>query len=217
MNKKMNIIKFGMLIAFLFSLFYMTSCAKKSLVKTEKVKKGRVGEEQVVEKSTERVPKWAFDPEFQVVKEKGEKFIIVKVDIADKDRRAAERIAEGELKKRVAEGTKTLVNSQFVEALSGTDETFSQSFKSYVGTVADNVPVVGLIVTDTYWEKIQRVKSKDEVEYYYRIVKRAQMPYANYADARDNAWKEVLQKAETDREREELLKLIENMKSGDEV
>ena len=39
------------------------------------------------------------------------------------------------------------------------------------------------------------------------------MPYENYADARDNAWKEVLQKIETDRGREELLKLIESMKS----
>ena len=161
--------------------------------------------------------KWAFASEFDIVQEKGQKFVYVISDISDKDRRAAERIAEGDLKKRVAEGIKTLVNSQFVEALSGTNETFSQSFESYVATVTDNVAIVGLQVTDTYWEKVQRKKSKDEVEYFYRIVKRARMPYENYVSARDKAWEDLVVKAETDEEREELNKLIAGMKQTDDM
>jgi hypothetical protein len=202
----------------LLSLFVVTSCAKKSLVKTEKPpRRTRVGEEVIVERSDSKVPRWAFAPEFDIVREKGQKFIYVKSDISDKDRRAAERIAEGDLRKRVAEGIKTLVNSQFVEAMSGTEETFSQSFESYVATVADNVAIVGLQVTDTYWEKVQRTKSKDEVEYIYRIVKRARMPYGNYVSARDKAWEDFVVKAETDEEREELNKLIASMKQADNM
>ena len=163
------------------------------------------------------MPKWVYDEEFQVVKEKRQKFVVVLTDIQNKDRRAAERIAEGDLKKRVAEGIKTLVDSQFREALTGTDQTFSQTFESYIETVAINVPVVGLVVTDTYWEKVQRFKTKKEVEYFYRVVKRAKMPYENYANSRDKAWQDVLENTANEKEREELSKLIANMKSGDET
>ncbi len=217
MKKKKTILTVILTVT-LLSLFVVTSCAKKSLVQTEKVpKRTKVGEEVIVERSDSRVPKWAFAPEFDIVKEKGQKFVYVISDISDKDRRAAERIAEGDLKKRVAEGIKTLVNSQFVEALSGTNETFSQSFESYVATVSDNVAIVGLQVTDTYWEKVQRTKSKDEMEYFYRIVKRARMPYENYVSARDKAWEDFVVKAETDEEREELNKLIASMKQTDDM
>jgi hypothetical protein len=199
-------------------LIVLASCAERRLVTQNKpVKRGKVGEEFVIQQSENRVPKWAVGPDFQVVKEKREKFIVVTCDISHKERRAAERIAEGELRKRVAEGTKTLVDSQFREALTGTSDTFSQTFASYVETVANNVPVVGMMVTDTYWEKIQRVKGKKDFEYYYRVVKRAKMPYNNYADARDKAWQDVLTKTQTEEERRELEKLIKNMKSADEI
>jgi len=202
---------------FILSFLYLSSCAKKSLVKVEPVKKkGKTGEEFIIQRSSDKIPKWAFDPEFQVVKEKKDRFIVVKVDISNLDRRAAERIAEGELRKRVAEGIKTLVDSQFREALTGTDTTFSQSFESYLETVANNVGVVGLMVTDTYWEKVQRFKSEKEVEYYYRVLKQARMPYENYISARDNALKNELSKVQNEQERKNLEKLIENLKKEQE-
>lgn len=215
--KRITILNAGILVVLTLSLLYFTSCAKKSLVKTKPVKKGRVGEEFIIQRSSEKVPDWVNDPEFQVVKEKKEKFIVVKADISDyKEQRAAERIAEGELRKKVAEGIKTLVDSQFREAMAGTSETFSESFESYVEVVANDIPVIGLVVTDTYWEKIQKIKAENEVEYVYRVLKRARMPYENYVNARDNAWNEVLTKAKTDEEKEELNKLITNMKGRDE-
>ena len=215
--KRITIIKITVVMIFLSSLFYLASCAKKTLTKVEPVKRGKAGEEVVIERSDEKMPKWVYDEEFQVVKEKRQKFVVVLTDIQHKDRRAAERIAEGDLKKRVAEGIKTLVDSQFREALTGTDQTFSQTFESYIETVAINVPVIGLVVTDTYWEKVQRFKTKKEVEYFYRVVKRAKMPYENYANSRDKAWQEVLDNTDNEKEREELSKLIANMKSGDET
>ena len=215
--KRITIIKMAVVMIFLSSFFYLASCAKKTLTKVEPVKRGKAGEEVVIERSDEKMPKWVYDEEFQVVKEKRQKFVVVLTDIQNKDRRAAERIAEGDLKKRVAEGIKTLVDSQFREALTGTDQTFSQTFESYIETVARNVPVVGLVVTDTYWEKVQRFKTKKEVEYFYRVVKRAKMPYENYANSRDKAWQEVLDNTDNEKEREELSKLIANMKSGDET
>ena len=198
--------------------FPVQSMAKRSVTQVEKVqKKGKAGEENVIEKSDKSVPKWVSDKEFEVQRDKGEKVIFVKVDVVNKDRRAAERIAEGELRKRIAEGIKTLVDSQFKEAMSGTETSFSESFESYVSTVAENVPVVGLVMTDTYWEKVQKFTSKKEFEVYYRIVKRAKMPYANYVQSRDNAWQEVLDARETDEEKEELQNIIDAMKKGDEL
>jgi len=204
-----------LLILGLLTAVLMSSCASKSLVKIKPVKKAKVGEEFVVQKSSDKTPKWVEGPEFQVIKERRQKFIVVKVDLSHKDRRAAERLAEGELRKRVAEGIKTLVESQFKEALAGTQESYSESFKSYVATVAKNIPVVGLIVTDTYWEKIERVKSKNEVEYYYRVVKRAKMPYENYIKARDKAWNDVIAQSKNESEQAELEKLIGTMQKGE--
>jgi hypothetical protein len=217
--KKRTLLVVALLAGAIFVLsFPVQSMAKKSVTEVEKVqKKGKAGEENVIEKSDGKIPKWVFDKEFEVGREKGEKVIYVKVDITNKDRRAAERLAEGELRKRVAEGIKTLVDSQFKEAMSGTETSFSESFESYVMTVADNVPVVGLIITDTYWEKVQKFISKKEFEVHYRIVKRAKMPYANYVKSRDNAWQEVLDGRETDEEKEDLQRIIDTMKKGDEL
>jgi hypothetical protein len=217
--KKRTLVTVALLAgAMLVLSFPVESMAKKSVTQVEKVKKkGKVGEENVIEKSDTKIPKFVFDKEIEIGREKGEKAIFVKVDVTNKDRRAAERLAEGELRKRIAEGIKTLVDSQFKEAMSGTETSFSESFESYVWTVADKVPVVGLIVTDTYWEKVQKFTSKKEFEVYYRIVKRAKMPYANYAKSRDNAWQEVLDERETDEEKEDLQRIIDAMKKGDEL
>jgi len=218
MNKKkyfLQIVIFAVL-AVLLGIF-MFSCAEKSLVKVKPPKKARVGEEFVVQRSADKEPKWINEPEFQVVKEKRQKFIVVKVDVSHADRRAAERIAEGELRKRIAEGIQTLVDSQFREAMQGTNTEYSSTFESYVQTVAKEVPVVGLIVTDTYWEKIQRIKSENEVEYYYRVLKRAKMPYENYTSARDAALKNLLAKIENEAEREELRKVAERIRKQDEA
>ncbi len=201
---------------FLISLVMLASCSRKSLVDVKPVKKAKVGEEFVVQKSESKTPKWTEDPEFQVVKEKGDKVIYVTAEIyGQKEKRAAERIAESDLRKKIAEGIKTLVQSQFGEAMGGTNETYSESFNSYVVTVAENVPVVGLIVTETYWEKIQRVKSENEVEYIYRVIKRGKMPYNNYADARDKAWQDVIDRAATEDEKQQLRRLVEEMKRED--
>lgn len=201
----------------LFLLVFFVSCSKKSLVDVKPVKKGKVGEEFLVQKSADKTPKWLDDPEFQVIKEKRQKFIVVSADISNyKDKRAAERIAEGELRKKVAEGIKTLVESQFREAMTGSTGSYSETFESYVETVARDIPVVGLVVTDTYWEKIQRIKSENEVEYVYRVVRRGRMPYENYANARDNAWEQVRARLATEEERQQLEKLLEAMNQGDE-
>jgi hypothetical protein len=215
--KRITLIKIVVVMVLLVVLIYGASCAKRSLIKEERVKRGKPGEEFIVQRSDSQAPKWVFDEEFLVTKEKREKVIYVLADIQHKERRAAERISEGELRKRVAEGIKTLVDSQFREALAGTDTTFSQAFESYVATVADNVPVVGLVVVDTYWEKIKKFKTKKEAEYFYRIVKRAEMPYDNYVKSRNKAWQDVLNNIQNEVEREELNRLLENMKRGDEV
>jgi len=215
--KRLTVMKIGLLMVLLGALVFSLSCAKRSLIMEESERRGKPGEEIIVQRSDPRAPKWVFDEEFQVKKQKKEKLVIVLSDIQHKERRAAERIAEGELRKRVAEGIKTLVTSQFQEVLAGTDTTYSEAFQSYVATVADNVPVVGLIVTDTYWEKIQKFKTRKNFEYFYRIVKRAQMPYENYVKSRDKAWSDVLQNIQNEEERAELQKLIADMKRGDEA
>lgn len=200
------------------SVVFLSSCSKKSLVDVRTPKRAKVGEEFIVQQSPEKTPKWVGDPEFQVTKEKGEKLIYVIADISEyKDKRAAERIAEGELRKKIAEGIKTLVQSQFGEVMKGTQDVYKESFESYVLTVAENVAVVGLVVTDTYWEKIQRIKSENEVEYIYRVMKRAKMPYENYTTARDKAWNDVLEGMARDDEKQELRRLIAEMKRGEEV
>lgn len=210
--RKSSVFKAACLLIIIVVAAGLFSCARKSLVKVKAPKKGRVGEEYIVQKSS-RTPRWVDNPDFDVIKEKGKKFIVVKADIYGyPNKRAAERIAEGELRKKVAEGIRTLVQSQFQEALAGTQQSFTQSFESYVVTVADNIPVVGLVVTDTYWEKIQRIKSKNEVEYVYRVLRRARMPYQNYIEARDNAWEQVLQRQENEAERQKLEKIVNNMK-----
>jgi hypothetical protein len=210
-------VQIGVLAVISASILFTASCTKRSLIREESERRGKPGEEIIVQRSDKQAPKWVFDPEFQVEKEKREKLVVVIADIQHKDRRAAERIAEGELRKRVAEGIKTLVNSQFGEALSGNESSFTQSFESYVATVADNVPVVGLIITDTYWEKIQKFKDRKQFDYFYRIVKRAQMPYENYIKARDKAWDDVLRNVQNEQERAELQRLILEMKRMDEV
>jgi hypothetical protein len=215
--KRSRVVKIGVFFILLTVILVASSCAKRSLIMEESEKRGKPGEEIIVQRSDKQAPRWVFDPEFQVEKEKREKFIVVLSDIQHKERRAAERIAEGELRKRIAEGIKTLVNSQFQEALAGTETSFTQSFESYVATVADNVPVVGLIVTDTYWEKIQKFKTRKEFEYFFRIVKRAKMPYENYIQSRDKAWSDVLQNVQNERERTQLENLITEMKRRDEV
>ena len=216
--KKTTLIKIGMLLFALVFLLLLGSCAsRKTLTQVERVKKGKAGEEVVIARSDKRMPKWVGDPEFEIKKEKGEKYVFVWSDVQHKERRVAERIAEGDMRKRIAEGIKTLVDSQFREALSGTDTTYEQAFQSYVETVANNIPVVGLIVTDTYWERVKRFKTKKQAEEFYRVVKRAKMPYVHYTNARDKAWRDVLEHTQNERERQELEVLIENMKSGDEI
>ena len=102
-------------------------------------------------------------------------------------------------------------------ATSGTATAYREAFESYLVVMAENVSVVGLIVTDTYWEKIQRIVSLEEVEYYYRVLKRGKMPYENYVTARDQAWQDVLNRVTTDQEREELQRLVAEMKAWDEM
>ena len=43
------------------------------------------------------------------------------------------------------------------------------------------------------------------------------MPYENYVSSRDKAWQDVLNNVDNQREREELNKMIDEMKRGDEV
>jgi len=216
--KKNKIVNIVITSIILLTLVFLASCSKRSVVDVKKPKKGRVGEEIIVQKNPDKTPKWIKDSEFEVKKEKREKIIYVIADITEfKEKRAAERIAEAELRKKIAEGIKTLVQTQFGEAMTGTPDEYKDSFESYVVTVADNIAIVGLIVTDTYWEKIQRIKAKDEVEYYYRVMKRGKMPYENYVTARDKAWQDALDRAVTEDEKAEMRRIIEDLKRGDEV
>ena len=178
-----------------------------------------MGEEFVVQSNPEKEPKWLKDDEFEVKRDRQDKKVIYVIsEVSDqKDKRAGERLAEAELRRKIAEGIETLVQSQFQEAMSGTPDTYSEAFESYLVVVTENVSIVGLIVTDTYWEKIQRIKSTEEVEYYYRVVKRGKMPYDNYASARDKAWNDVLKGITVQEEREELQRIIAEMKAWDEV
>ena len=199
-------------------IFVLSSCSKKSVVDVREPKKKNVGEEYVVQSNPDKEPKWTRDDEFEVVREQRQKVIYVIAEASEqKDKRAGERIAEAELRRKIAEGIETLVQSQFQDAMSGTADSYREAFESYLVVVAENVSVVGLIVTDTYWEKIQRIKSVEEVEYYYRVIKRGKMPYENYVTARDQAWQDVLDRVSTEQEREELQRLIAEMKTWDNV
>ncbi len=202
----------------LLAIFTLSSCSKKSVVDVREPKKKNVGEEFVIQSKPDKEPKWTKDGEFEVEREQRQKVIYVIAEVSDqKDKRAGERLAEAELRRKIAEGIETLVQSQFQDAMSGTADTYREAFESYLVVVAENVSVVGLIVTDTYWEKIQRIKSVEEVEYYYRVIKRGKMPYTNYVTARDQAWQDVLDRVTIDREREELQRLIAEMKTWDNV
>ncbi|GEM_PF-1551661 len=202
----------------LLAIFTLSSCSKKSVVDVREPKKKNVGEEFVIQSKPDKEPKWTKDEEFEVEREQRQKVIYVIAEVSDqKDKRAGERLAEAELRRKIAEGIETLVQSQFQDAMSGTADTYREAFESYLVVVAENVSVVGLIVTDTYWEKIQRIKSVEEVEYYYRVIKRGKMPYTNYVTARDQAWQDVLDRVTIDREREELQRLIAEMKTWDNV
>jgi hypothetical protein len=202
----------------LLTIFVLSSCSRKSVVDVREPKKKNVGEEYVVQSNPGKEPKWTKDGEFEVLREKRKKVLYVIAEVTDqKDKRAGERLAEAELRRKIAEGIETLVQSQFQDAMSGTPGTYREAFESYLVVVAENVSVVGLIVTDTYWEKIQRIKSVEEVEYYYRVIKRGKMPYENYVTARDQAWQDVLDRVTTDQEREELQRLIAEMKTWDNV
>lgn len=202
----------------LLTVFSLSACSKRSVIDVQKPKKGNVGEEFVVQSNPNKEPKWTRDQEFEIKKENREKVIYVIAEASQqKDKRAAERLAEAELRRKIAEGIETLVQSQFQDAMAGRSDTFRESFESYLVVVAENVSVVGLIVTDTYWEKIQRIKSLEEVEYYYRVLKRGKMPYENYVTARDQAWQDVLDRVTTVQEREELQQLITEMKAWDAV
>jgi hypothetical protein len=189
-------------------------CSKKSVV--EPVKKGKPGEEFVIQSSDRKPPRWTRGPEFDIKGRKSKKTILVTAEVyGPADLRAAQRLAESDLRRKVAEGIKTLVQSQFQEALAGSGKAGSERFESYVVTVADNVPVVGLVVTETYWEKIQRVKAKGQFEYVYRVYKRGSMPYAHYADARNKAWRDVVERRSGESERELLRELVEDMMQRD--
>jgi hypothetical protein len=217
MKKKKTIVTI-VIAALLLAIFALSSCSRKSVIDVKEPKKRNVGEEFVVQSNPDREPKWTKDDEFEVKREQREKVIYIIAEVSDqKDKRAGERLAEAELRRKIAEGIETLVQSQFQDALSGTQDTYKEAFESYLVVVAENVSVVGLIVTDTYWEKIQRIKSVEEVEYYYRVIKRGKMPYENYVTARDQAWQDVLDRVTTEQEREELQRLIAEMKTWDDV
>lgn len=195
----------------------VSACSKKSLVDVQPAKKTSPGEEYVVQRSDRKAPRWTSGPEFELDKEKGTTYILVTAEVyGPGDRRAAERLAESELRRKIAEGVKTLVQSQFQEALAAAGGAYTESFRSHLVTVAENVPVVGLVVTGTYWEKIQRVVAKDQAEYLYRVYKRGRMPYAKYTAARDRAWQDVLERRAVEGEREQLRALIEEMKAREE-
>jgi hypothetical protein len=194
------------------------SCSKKSLVDVKPVRKGEVGEEYVVQASDRREPRWLKDSRFEVEKEKGARVIYVWAEIyGPKDKRAAERMAESELRRNIAEGIETLVQSQYREALEGVNEAYTERFDSFLVTVAENVNVVGLVVTETYWERIQRIASESEVEYIFRVYKRGKMPYDNYTRARDKAWRDVLAGRTSEDEKEQLRMLVAEMREMDEL
>ena len=217
MKKRKSIITIAIAVL-LLSVFTTSSCSRKSVVDVKEPKKKNVGEEFVVQSNPDKEPKWTKDDEFEVSREQRQKVIYVIAEVSDqKDKRAGERLAEAELRRKIAEGIETLVQSQFQDAMSGTQDTYREAFESYLVVVAENVSVVGLIVTDTYWEKIQRIKSVEEVEYYYRVIKRGKMPYENYVTARDQAWQDVLDRVTTEQEREELQRLMAEMKTWDNV
>ncbi|MFW6180740.1 MAG: hypothetical protein ACOC8N_03240 [Spirochaetota bacterium] len=201
----------------LAAVLALTACSKKSLVDVQPARKTSPGEEYVVQRSERKAPRWTSGPEFELDKKKGTTYILVTAEVyGPGDRRAAERLAESELRRKIAEGVKTLVQSQFQDALAAAGGEYTERFRSYVVTVAENVPVVGLVVTGTYWEKIQRVVSKEQVEYVYRVYKRGRMPYDHYTAARDRAWQEVLERRAAESEREQLRALVEEMKAREE-
>ena len=55
------------------------------------------------------------------------------------------------------------------------------------------------------------------MEYIYRVVKRARMPYGNYAAARDKAWDDTIEGASAEDEKMELRRILEELKSGEEL
>ena len=150
----------------LLAIFTLSSCSRKSVVDVREPKKKNVGEEYVVQSNPDKEPKWTRDEEFDVVREQRQKVIYVIAEASEqKDKRAGERIAEAELRRKIAEGIETLVQSQFQDAMSGTADSYREAFESYLVVVAENVSVVGLIVTDTCWDMIQRIIWVEEVEY----------------------------------------------------
>ena len=90
----------------LLAVFSLSSCSKRSVVDVQKPKKGKVGEEFVVQSNPDKEPKWTKDQEFEIKKENREKVIYVTAEVSQqKDKRAAERLAEAELRRKIAEGS----------------------------------------------------------------------------------------------------------------
>ena len=156
----------------------------------------QIGEEEIVEKSTDNRPKWLFNnPE-----DKSDRLFFVgrkekahKLDLGIEQAKAQ---ATAEIAKKISQRIRT----EFVETATGqniNEEAIQEHLDYTVAYVADNVRVSGVKTDSIYWEKI-KIQDLGQIKYVYNIFVLSSNPKHEYSKAKKMAGRKLMKSANAD-------------------
>ena len=158
----------------------LTGCAS-----SRSVEKMATGEEQVVERTPDRAPKWIEIP----FEEKKDRMFFKGEASGAYDASLCQRQAKAAAVQNLVEAVKIKARSEFSEAVRGvnlSEQSLGRYLDSLVAWTSENVEITGTTPSDQYREKVQ-IRTYDGVKYAYNCFTRLSIPVENYLRARESA------------------------------
>lgn len=180
----MKLFKGMLLFAFCLSVIGIYGCASPQ---------PKVGEEKVIEKSSEKRPEWITIPYFE---NKGELYFSGGVT-GRGNYALGLRESKAEAMKNVAEGIQATVRTEFSKATKGSNYSESElgDFTTdAIAMITDNIKVQGVAPKENYFEKVEKTTASG-VEYKYNCYTLLSMSKEDYKKMRDIALNGLADKA----------------------
>ena len=155
-----------------------------------------IGQERIVEKSSEWKPDWMFTP---ISIEEG-LFSFSGGVTGRADFSLALRHAKAEAVKNITEGMQTTVQREFSDAireLSIGDAELGELLTDTLGMIMDNLNIHGLQPKEIYYEKVERTTAEG-IDYFYNCYNLFEISEEEYTQARNAALRSLNDKAKAE-------------------
>jgi len=166
-----------------------------------------VGQEIIVERSSESKPDWIFSP---ITIEEGRLLFSGQV-LGQADFSLALRHAKADAAKNITEGVQVKVWKEFSNVLreAGIEMDIGEFLPDVLGMIMDNLNIHGLEPKEIYYEKVEKT-TVEGVDYFYNCYNLIEISEDDYAKARNLALQKIKEsgKIENNRKLEELAELL---------